>query len=198
MHTPSLHWQRLSQITPCLAWLSPGELVPSHHRFYRSRTFLRQILGQYLHLPPAAVPLTTNPSGKPVLVNFPLHFNLAHSGDWLVVAVSDRSPVGVDLEKIRPRPYQQLIDRYFSSREGQWFSHQAAEELFYRAWVAKEAYAKLLELPLLPSLRQLETIPLLTERKMTVVQPGPQGGEITIEVIDSPPGYAAALAYRTL
>lgn len=43
--------------------------------------------------------------GKPKLKNINnLHFNLSHSGDWVVCAISDFS-VGIDVEEIKDRNY---------------------------------------------------------------------------------------------
>ncbi|MCS6958803.1 MAG: 4'-phosphopantetheinyl transferase superfamily protein [Pseudanabaenaceae cyanobacterium SKYGB_i_bin29] len=194
----TLHWQLLTAISPDPSCLSPLEIARLQYsaqadRFLRSRTFLRQVLGHYLSLPPPAVPISYAPSGKPILANLPFYFNLAHSGDWLVVAVSDCYALGIDLEEMKVRPYQQLINRYFCPTEQQWLREQSSlGESFYRAWVGKEAYSKLLELPLLQVLRQLETISLLQEGRMAVA------GGIIIQEIVAPLGYRAALAYRTL
>ena len=37
--------------------------------------------------------------GKPYVINLPAHFNVSHSGNYTVVAISD-SPIGIDIEII--------------------------------------------------------------------------------------------------
>lgn len=116
-------------------------------RFVVGRATMRRVLGSILDLSPAAVPLTATPQGKPVLSSpEPLYFNLSNSGDHALLAVTDRVPVGVDLEVAQPLPDLTTVARAF-------FAHQEAErvlavepeervEAFYRVWTRKEALLK--------------------------------------------------------
>lgn len=80
--------------------------------------------------------------GKPYFKDVPgLHFNLSHSGDFLLCALSNR-PVGVDVECLRPRgaalpQYALTAEEYASYVEkgGDWLA-------FYTLWTKKEAWAK--------------------------------------------------------
>ncbi len=81
--------------------------------------------------------------GKPQIVNFPKKFNLSHSGDYVVCAVSD-GEVGVDIQKWVPYK-ERTAERFFAPEE--WQLYQETEEskrlaLFYRLWTRKEAYGK--------------------------------------------------------
>src|SRR5207244_2000937 len=87
--------------------------------------------------------------GKPAL-EFPeegaaLHFNLSHSGDLAILAVA-AAEIGVDVERIAPRPsLERLAERFFSKREVQAFGGVPAafrSAAFYGAWVRKEAFLK--------------------------------------------------------
>lgn len=73
-----------------------------------------------------------------------IFFNLSHSGELVVCAVSD-CPVGCDVEKIKPI-HERLIQRYFSEAEcqhlGRFAESQRAEE-FIRLWTLKESYMKM-------------------------------------------------------
>jgi 4'-phosphopantetheinyl transferase len=93
-------------------------------RFVARRAALRDILARY----PAGV-----------------HFNSSDSGDVAAVAVSPR-PVGVDLELDTPRRSQERVaQRMFAPDERSLLDRvggEARRRLFYRCWVAKEAYAK--------------------------------------------------------
>ena len=82
-------------------------------------------------------------SGKPYLKNFPLHFNLSHSGDY-VLCVTDSREVGADIQLHREGDVGKLAERFFSEEEQEALSR--AEEkraLFFRLWARKEAYGKL-------------------------------------------------------
>jgi 4'-phosphopantetheinyl transferase len=78
--------------------------------------------------------------GKPYLLDNTLKFNLSHSGDFVVLAVSD-TEIGVDIEKIKP--YNKAVaKRCFTSAELEWLSEENTNEAFYRLWTAKESIMK--------------------------------------------------------
>ncbi len=198
-----LYWQNIDQICPQIHYLSDQEqerlcrLSPIQgERFLRSRTFLRRVLGRYLQIQPRSVPIIHTPNGKPILEGHSLYFNLSHSGNLIVIALNDRYPVGIDLEQIKPRSFLNLVDRYFAPFEQKWFHNlpdrQCLSLLFYRSWVCKEAYGKLLDIPLLKALRELDTIPLLEDKTKTI-------SKETIVVFQEGkiPGFRYALAHRT-
>ena len=64
---------------------------------------LRRVLFEKFGILPDRLKLDFGPPrAKPFLPEQPdCHFNLAHSGEWVVCAVS-AAPVGVDIEEIRP------------------------------------------------------------------------------------------------
>lgn len=80
--------------------------------------------------------------GKPFFSKMPTkHFNLSHSGEICMCALSQAGPVGVDVERVKPR--RAGLVRYILSPEelagfdGTWSD-------FYRLWTLKEAYCKYL------------------------------------------------------
>lgn len=80
--------------------------------------------------------------GKPYFPSFPgLHFNLSHSGSWVLCAVS-QAPVGVDIEGIRPRGPS--LPRYaLSEKEYAQFRRMGEDwPAFYSLWTRKEAWCK--------------------------------------------------------
>lgn len=83
--------------------------------------------------------------GKPYLPDDPeLFFNYSDSGDMAVVAVDSR-PVGVDIEKIRPRSIQGILERFFLPDEIKQVEASTEEERlirFFRLWTAKESLLK--------------------------------------------------------
>lgn len=74
-----------------------------------------------------------------------MHFNVSHSGKWAVCAVSD-SPVGIDIQEIKPVNFS-IANRFFSASENEMLINAqgaARQELFYKLWVLKESYVKML------------------------------------------------------
>jgi 4'-phosphopantetheinyl transferase len=72
-------------------------------RWVASRAVLRVLLGAYASETPAELRLRSGEHGKPVLAGphgARLHFNLSHSGSLAVCALTEISPVGVDVELI--------------------------------------------------------------------------------------------------
>ena len=88
------------------------------------------------------VSVARTPEGKPYLPDAPdFHFNLTHSGDFTAIAYGS-SPVGVDIERIRPdgiRPG--IAQRFFTPAEREFAS---TPEKFYQVWSMKESYLKFL------------------------------------------------------
>lgn len=114
--------------------------------FLQARGFLRQLLGSYLNMAPAAVPIISLEHGKPALPDdFGLHFNLTHSHDLILYAFA-RSPVGIDVEFLgRKVDFVPVMRRFFSENEREdWQrnSSPSAAEAFFRGWTRKEAFLK--------------------------------------------------------
>ena len=82
--------------------------------------------------------LSREPGGKPYWEG--CHFNLSHSGPYVVLAVGE-SPVGVDVECCREsRKAGALAKRYFTPEEMAFAAD--SQERFLRVWTAKEARLK--------------------------------------------------------
>ena len=117
-------------------------------RFIAAHGILHSILASYLNTDPAKVCFQYAPGGKPLLAGSLgwLHFNLAHSGDLALVAVSRCCPVGVDVEEIRPmNDGKDIAVRFFSQREARELEGlplNQQEEGFFNLWTRKEACLK--------------------------------------------------------
>ena len=85
--------------------------------------------------------------GKPYLREYPLFFNLSHSGEYVVCAVSDRE-IGVDIQKCSGMNAMGIAKRFFSEDECRALevceTGEERQQSFFRLWVRKEAYGKLL------------------------------------------------------
>ncbi|MDE5574412.1 MAG: 4'-phosphopantetheinyl transferase superfamily protein [Bacteroidales bacterium] len=109
-----------------------------------SEAFIQQILqSETGEVHPIRIERTAQ--GKPYLPDYPeLFFNYSDSGDTAVVATDSR-PVGVDIEKIRPRSFQGILERFFLPDEIKQVEASTEEERlirFFRLWTAKESLLK--------------------------------------------------------
>lgn len=123
-----------------------------HHRrqWTTARGFLRAVLARYLDLAPADIRFSYQELGKPALADdlnaLSLHFNLSHSADGAVLAITRDLPLGVDLEQVRPMENMlDLARRYFAPREAEELAGVAEHEkarAFFNCWTRKEAILK--------------------------------------------------------
>ncbi|MDB5014988.1 MAG: 4-phosphopantetheinyl transferase, partial [Daejeonella sp.] len=78
--------------------------------------------------------------GKPYFAGIEnFHFNLSHSRDWVVCAISN-CPVGIDIEQIAPLDLR-IMASYLSIKEQASLYRQKAEtqpSYFYELWTLKE------------------------------------------------------------
>ena len=115
-------------------------------KYIKMRALLRIILAPYLQIEPQEIIFKTGKHGKPFLDDANIFFNLSHTGNKFVVAVSNLGEVGVDIEKIRDRKnLSALTKKCFSEEENNyWNSLSKAQQgvMFYHFWVRKEAFVK--------------------------------------------------------
>jgi len=116
--------------------------------FIVARGVLRDILSHYLQREPEELFFYYNDYGKPALgKNFSgLNFNVSHSGNIALYAVTCGREVGIDVEQIRPDfAVEPIAKRFFSPAEVAVFSDLAAhekKEAFFSCWTRKEAFIK--------------------------------------------------------
>ena len=111
-------------------------------RFAAAHAALRDVLAARAGEAPEALRFTTGPQGKPALAaQLELPFNLSHAGGWALVAVGERAPVGVDVERPRERlESERLAERFFTEREARFVAERPAA--FLELWTRKEALVK--------------------------------------------------------
>ena len=96
----------------------------------------RTAAAEALGLSPAEVKFGKNEHGKPITDG--MEFNLSHSGDIAVCAVSDK-PVGIDIEALREiRP--DAAKRFASAEELEYIGSDPRR--LFEIWTLKEAYFK--------------------------------------------------------
>ncbi len=121
-------------------------------RFASTRGILRQLLEQVTGVPGRAIQFAYNRDGKPSLAGdlaaLGVEFNVSHTRDLAVVAVTRGREVGIDIASTGGvAPIDNLVARFFSPEERVAVAKVAADgerqrELFTRIWVRKEAYLK--------------------------------------------------------
>lgn len=80
-------------------------------------------------------------NGKPDIEG--ICFNLSHSGDKVVCAVSEK-PIGIDIEKIEEQKGN-IAKRFFTDNENKYLNEYEGEDKkreFFRLWTMKESYMK--------------------------------------------------------
>ncbi|MDJ0702766.1 MAG: 4'-phosphopantetheinyl transferase superfamily protein [Leptolyngbyaceae cyanobacterium MO_188.B28] len=118
-------------------------------RFIAGRGILRTILSRYLAIAPSQIEFCYGPQGKPALSNScgdsSLCFNLSHSGDRALYAITRDRQIGVDIEQLREINAEQLAQRFFSPQESaviNSLSPQQKKTGFFQLWTCKEAVLK--------------------------------------------------------
>jgi 4'-phosphopantetheinyl transferase len=167
--------------------------VADRHRALLGRGVLRLALGAWLGRDPAALAFQLGPHGKPALARQglePLQFNVAHSGDLILLAFHSTSPVGVDVEQHRPDlAWEPLARRVLSPAECQQLERLPPDqrrEAFLAAWCRLEARLKARGEGLV-GLERLQAEALAGH-----ASPGEQTWAVEL-----PSGYAAAAAVAT-
>jgi 4'-phosphopantetheinyl transferase len=120
------------------------------HRYIVGRGRLRQLLGQYLDLPPQKITFAYTDHGKPYLPPQPgqpdLRFNISHSQQFAVLAFAWGRRLGVDVEVIRPlTDIADLVRRFFAPAEvAAWETvlPEQQADAFFCGWTRKEAFIK--------------------------------------------------------
>jgi 4'-phosphopantetheinyl transferase len=86
--------------------------------------------------------LTRSETGKPFIKNSHWHFNISHSGDYVVCAISDESEIGIDIQiykNLNINAYQ----RHFTESEWQQLTDAPdSSKAFCQLWSQKESIMK--------------------------------------------------------
>jgi len=115
--------------------------------FTITRGVLRWLLSQYTGILINRIKLRFSEHGKPFLPS--VHFNIAHSSDYALLAFSRQNPVGVDVELVKDkRDFMRIAKHYFNPAELEeiesFQSADIARQCFFAIWTRKEAYIKAL------------------------------------------------------
>lgn len=154
VHLYTIDLTAAAQQTDHCFLLSPDEQQRAkrfHHpvhkqRFTAARSSLRIILSQYLEISPKEILFSYTDNNKPGIAGSSIiQFNLAHTHDLAIYAITKNQSVGVDVEKIADRQVEAIAKRFFSIDENKHLATLAPAECkqsFYQIWALKEALVK--------------------------------------------------------
>ena len=119
-------------------------------RYIFAHGLLRSILGAYVGCEPQQLVFETKEYHKPFLVSpvgsNEIQFNLSHSKDMILIAVTGGTAVGIDVEHVRRVPdAPQIVNRFFSADERRFLNSLPPadfKEGFFDCWTSKEAFIK--------------------------------------------------------
>lgn len=169
-------------------------------RFIVAHAALRDILAGYVNADAAQLEFVHGPDGKPQLAPpfaaTDIKFNLSHSHERGVLAVSHGREIGIDIESVRPDfAFDDVAEHFFTAREVKalrTLPPALQRQGFYKCWTSKEAFLKAKGTGLSGELDEVE---------ITV-----EGGRVRIEAqvagwwlteLDPGDGYEAALVSET-
>jgi len=175
-----------------------------HRRHVVGRGVLRLVLARCLGASPHALRFDHGARGKPSLAAAfapaRLQFNVSHSGELVLVALTIGRMVGVDVEHIRhDLEVEAIAQRFFSARENSalaTLASPARRDAFYACWTRKEAYIKAVGDGLALPLDQFDVAFLPGEpARLVATRPnGAEAGRWSLRDLDAGHGYRAALA----
>ena len=180
----------------------------SQFRFEKDRSMyaishgtLRELIARYLSTDAVALEFNINSFGKPYLEKTPLRFNISHSMDVALIAITKDVEIGVDVEMLDTKTdCLTLAKRFFAKCEYEAIlSAPEANRVpsFYRLWTGKEAIIKARGKGLSIPLDSFSIVPYIQGSE--TLNPQSNLGESSIWTLSSlevVPPYVASLAYE--
>lgn len=103
----------------------------------------RQAIAEWCCATPESIVFDIKEHGKPYAKDLAVEFNISHSGNIVMCAVSN-SPIGIDIEKIRSVDIS-VIKRVCNNDELDYVLQDNSYKRFFEIWTFKEAYFKCIE-----------------------------------------------------
>ena len=203
--------QQVDRLAKCLSEAEGRRASRFHFERHRRRYIvsqggMRHILGTYLDTEPGRLHFEQGDHGKPYLsgplADSGIQFNLTHSHEIAILALTQRMEIGVDVEYIREKEdADSLAARYFSPEEQKaYFSLPGDQrnQAFYNCWTRKEAFIKAIGEGLSYPLDRFDVnlVPGQPARLLKIENDPVEASHWTLEAFQPDEGYAAAVALR--
>jgi 4'-phosphopantetheinyl transferase len=172
-------------------------------RFIVARHSLRVLLGADTGKAPQALRFDSGPHGKPTLADYPqLAFNVSHSGDHALIAISRERHVGIDIERLDMAfDWQQLAEVVCTGDERRAIMRLPEPQrapAFFRCWTAKEALLKTLGLGITEGLHCVAVDPFGNATQRPRAAPGSiaaGAAALRFHWLHEIPAYVGCIAY---
>ncbi|EMY71943.1 4'-phosphopantetheinyl transferase family protein [Leptospira vanthielii] len=109
-----------------------------------SDALIRYLLIRKLKLSNSEISFWKNLSGKPFLTDGRAYFNLSHSNNQIVCAISEKDQIGIDIEEII-KIEESVFINIFTANELSYlcnFEDDNKTIEFFKIWTAKESFVK--------------------------------------------------------
>ncbi len=107
---------------------------------------VQNLLKNYIQRDLKETDFLIHPSGKPILKNHQLEYNISHSQHYLLLVIHPNEPVGIDFEYMTKRHIQNFSTRFFGE---DWYEANLRHLrpslqgiAFFQAWTQTEAWVK--------------------------------------------------------
>lgn len=117
--------------------------------FLISRVLVKTVLGDKLGISPHEVNIQLHPNGKPFVEGSKaVYFNLSHSANVIVLAVTEAGEIGIDVERLDREFEWRRVDSVLASSEIEWIKQNelidpsSVYQRFFQIWTLKESYIK--------------------------------------------------------
>ena len=151
----NVHEARIKHLYPLLS--SEEKERSERFKFYKHRKafiashgFMHTVLAYYIDTEANQIEFSQSEFGKPSLIDAQnknnIQFNLSHSNNVAILAVSRQHSVGIDIEYAeRKVDWQGISKRFFTADEQEQFrqlTETKQREAFFQIWTRKEAHMK--------------------------------------------------------
>lgn len=141
----------------CQSWLTDGERcaatrlkqLSSRNQHIVGRGMVRRLLSRRANCKPSDLVFECSHNGKPSVIaprSAIRPFNISHTEGLVLVALSDRGEIGVDVESLSRRIDIHLAERYFAKPEvdyiNSWHDFHCRSMAFIKVWTLKESFVK--------------------------------------------------------
>jgi 4'-phosphopantetheinyl transferase len=126
------------------------KFADDRRRYIVAHVALRDILAGYLELAAGDLRFVDGENGKPrlasTLAGGGIEFNLSHSHEQALIAATQQTVVGIDLEFVKNDfEFHEVAERFFTDREMsalRALPGSLQRQAFYKCWTSKEAFLK--------------------------------------------------------